>query len=170
MRYEWDYRNQSFSTYSNILQSPVEIETTGFGIVISVLFNSQTSVLGQRNVIAPCRCWHIQVFVSREKSRQERSTNTEGTSSWNSLHSSILQWKFSKAIVYNYKTSLLGRVKTDQSILSPFIVLSKGKVDGSFAEFWTTGNRWVLLVHVLLLDFLFSLNIITLIKLLEYNE
>ncbi len=106
--------------YSDILKGSVEVETASFRVVVSVLFDSQTSVFSQWDVISPGRSWQIEVFATREKSCQECCSNTQGAGTRDSLHCGILWCKEYKMNVLPY--SLI--CKWMEKHTSPFLLHS----------------------------------------------
>lgn len=73
--------HRPFGNLGNILQGSAKVEATRLGIVVAVLFDSETGSLEKRDVIAPRRIGHVHLLGSLEEVTQEEGSNGEGTSS-----------------------------------------------------------------------------------------
>lgn len=71
---------------SKILEHAINIKTSRFSIVISIVLPSETSLLSNTSMCWPCWVWNVNFgFFIWEPGSQEIHSNSKGTSSRNSL-------------------------------------------------------------------------------------
>lgn len=64
-------------TYTYVIQNPLQVQATGFRVVVTVRFDSQACKSEERPMIAPRGRWQVHLLVTREEMFQEICTDAQ---------------------------------------------------------------------------------------------